>query len=240
MGNLYTNAEANRQGQNFGDEYFAELDMIEVIEKRKDGYESDVSDEGYDDGDDSRTKYESSDPTLRLTDEEYSSSGEDDQDFQPNRYQKRITKTGNNFSQLDGAEETDEVVDSEDKRSRRGGFSAPVGIVGPQTTKPPTQDQRFVSSRKLYGRTEDVYIMDAKSIGNIGRYLNHSCNPNVFVQNVFVDTHDLRFPWIAFFTSTSVRAGSELCWDYNYEVGSIPGKELYCSCGSDYCRGKLL
>ena len=98
--------------------------------------------------------------------------------------------------------------------------------------------------------------MDAKSIGNIGRYLNHSCNPNVFVQNVFVDTHDLRFPWIAFFTSTFVRAGGELCWDYNYEVisisglfvanlilskvGSIPGKELYCSCGSEYCRGKLL
>ena len=115
---------------------------------------------------------------------------------------------------------------------------------------------RFISTRKQYGRGEDVYIMDAKSIGNIGRYLNHSCNPNVFVQNVFVDTHDLRFPWIAFFASTFVRAGGELCWDYNYEVftikisylehvfcyqvGSIPGKELYCSCGSEYCRGKLL
>jgi len=29
--------------------------------------------------------------------------------------------------------------------------------------------------------------------------LQHSCDPNVFVQNVFVDTHDLRFPWVAFF-----------------------------------------
>ena len=47
MGNLYTSEEANKQGQNFGDEYFAELDMIEVIERRKDGYESDVSDEGF-------------------------------------------------------------------------------------------------------------------------------------------------------------------------------------------------
>ena len=82
--------------------------------------------------------------------------------------------------------------------------------------------------------------MDAKSIGNIGRYLNHSCNPNVFVQNVFVDTHDLRFPWISFFASAFIRAGQELSWDYNYEVGSIPGKELYCSCGSEQCRGKLL
>ena len=215
--------------------------MIEVIEKRKDGFESDDSDEGYDDDDDSREKYESSDPTLRLTDEEFSTSEEDDKDFQPNKYQKRVTKTGNHFNQLDGADEADEVVDSEnDNKSRRGGFSAPVGIAGPKAAKPPSEVQRFVSSRKLYGKTEDVYIMDAKSIGNIGRYLNHSCNPNVFVQNVFVDTHDLRFPWIAFFTMSSVKAGAELCWDYNYEVGSIPGKELYCSCGSDYCRGKLL
>ena len=28
--------------------------------------------------------------------------------------------------------------------------------------------------------------MDAKVIGNLGRYMNHSCRPNVFVQNVFV------------------------------------------------------
>ena len=47
VGNVYTSEEANKQGQNFGDEYFAELDMIEVVERRKDGYESDVSDEGY-------------------------------------------------------------------------------------------------------------------------------------------------------------------------------------------------
>ena len=119
--------------------------------------------------------------------------------------------------------------------TRRGGFSATVGIAGPKSFKPEKPPQkyvgyksviqiiyiichRFVSTRKQYGRGEDVYIMDAKSIGNIGRYLNHSCNPNVFVQNVFVDTHDLRFPWIAFFASTFVRAGGELCWDYNYEV----------------------
>ena len=154
------------------------------------------------------------------------------------RYSGREVYRKGQLSQLDGAAEVEEVLHvEENKKSRQGGFSAPVGIAGPQAA---SQSEKFVSSRKLYGKSEDLYIMDAKSIGNIGRYLNHSCNPNVFVQNVFVDTHDLRFPWIAFFTSTSVRAGQELCWDYNYEVGSIPGKELYCSCGSDYCRGKLL
>ena len=31
-------------------------------------------------------------------------------------------------------------------------------------------------------------------------FQQHSCSPNLYVQNVFVDTHDLRFPWVAFFT----------------------------------------
>ena len=37
VGNLYTNSEANQVGQDFGDEYFAELDMIETVERGKDG-----------------------------------------------------------------------------------------------------------------------------------------------------------------------------------------------------------
>ena len=52
--------------------------------------------------------------------------------------------------------------------------------------------EKHTSARKFFGEEEDVYIMDAKQIGNIGRYLNHSCKPNMFVQNCFVDTHDLR------------------------------------------------
>ncbi len=37
-----------------------------------------------------------------------------------------------------------------------------------------------------------------------------------------------------------IRAGSELTWDYNYEVGSVEGKVLLCCCGSTECRGRLL
>ncbi|PIK47036.1 SET domain, bifurcated 1a [Apostichopus japonicus] len=45
-----------------------------------------------------------------------------------------------------------------------------------------------------------------------GKVFNHSCSPNLFVQNVFVDTHDLRFPWVAFFAARGLRAGTELTW----------------------------
>ncbi|KAG8238414.1 hypothetical protein J437_LFUL002871 [Ladona fulva] len=99
---------------------------------------------------------------------------------------------------------------------------------------------KFRSIREIYGPGEYCYIMDAKNIGNVGRYLNHSCTPNVFVQNVFVDSHDLRFPWVAFFALTYITAGTELTWDYNYDVGSVPGKVMYCYCGSSDCRGRLL
>lgn len=39
---MLTEQEANENGKQFGDEYLAELDLIESIEQAKDGYESDV------------------------------------------------------------------------------------------------------------------------------------------------------------------------------------------------------
>ena len=44
VGKLYNNNEANTQGNNFGDEYFADLDLMECVEKNKEGYESDYED----------------------------------------------------------------------------------------------------------------------------------------------------------------------------------------------------
>ena len=44
VGNLYTGEESNSIGKNFGDEYFAELDLVENVEGHKEGWESDVVD----------------------------------------------------------------------------------------------------------------------------------------------------------------------------------------------------
>jgi len=91
-----------------------------------------------------------------------------------------------------------------------------------------------------YNNGNSEYTIDAKYRGNIGRFFNHSCNPNLFVQNVFVDTHDLRFPWISFFSQHFIKAGTELTWDYAYVVGSLPGKEVACYCDSVECKQRLL
>ncbi|XP_028326671.1 histone-lysine N-methyltransferase SETDB1-B-like isoform X3 [Gouania willdenowi] len=123
------------------------------------------------------------------------------------------------------------------------GGTVPGGLGGKSGQQGQTSgggDSTSRNTRLFFDGEESCYIIDAKIEGNLGRYLNHSCSPNLFVQNVFVDTHDLRFPWVAFFASKRIRAGTELTWDYNYEVGSVAGKVLLCCCGSTECRGRLL
>ncbi|XP_068866999.1 histone-lysine N-methyltransferase SETDB2 [Aphelocoma coerulescens] len=87
---------------------------------------------------------------------------------------------------------------------------------------------------------ENIYILDATKEGNVGRFLNHSCCPNLFAQSVFVETHNRSFPWVAFFTNRHVKAGTELTWDYGYKAGSMPETEISCQCGVQKCRKKTL
>jgi SET domain-containing protein len=89
-------------------------------------------------------------------------------------------------------------------------------------------------------KSPEMFIMDASFYGNVARYMNHSCSPNIFAQNVFIDTYDFRFPWIAFFAEISIKAGTELCWDYGYVVDSVEGRRLDCYCQTSKCRGRLL
>lgn len=118
----------------------------------------------------------------------------------------------------------------------------------------------FPLTRQFFGPNETEYLIDGKRFGNVGRFFNvrlccdqcrfsilfsfqsfqHSCEPNVFMQNVFIDTHDIRFPTLAFFTMRNVQAGTELRFDYNYNVGSIPTRVMYCKCRTKKCRGRLL
>ncbi|KAM4601942.1 histone-lysine N-methyltransferase SETDB2 [Polymixia lowei] len=110
--------------------------------------------------------------------------------------------------------------------------SAPViKVVSPE-------EAESEQSQKRCG-AEDVYYLDASQEGNVARFINHSCQPNLFVQNVFTDSHDPRFPVIAFFTSSVLKAGTELTWNYSPDPGSASGQDVPCLCGSDGCQGRL-
>ncbi|CAL8288387.1 unnamed protein product [Lota lota] len=85
---------------------------------------------------------------------------------------------------------------------------------------------------------EDVYYLDATKEGNVARFLNQSCRPNLFTQSVFTDTQDPGFPIVAFFTSRVIKAGTELTWKCSPDTGSAsPGQEVACQCGNEDCEG---
>ena len=60
-----------------------------------------------------------------------------------------------------------------------------------------------------------LYVRDAAVGGNVARYINHSCNPNCYVE-IFG-----RHIWIL--ASRPIRKGEELVYDYNTDgVAGIP------------------
>ncbi|XP_051798706.1 histone-lysine N-methyltransferase SETDB2-like isoform X2 [Acanthochromis polyacanthus] len=129
-------------------------------------------------------------------------------------------------------------------------------LVGGAEPTPPSagdQNQKVSMTTLLQVRTttniqkdlkrtmDDVCLIDASREGNVGRFINHSCQPNLFVQNVFTDSHDPSFPVVAFFTSRAVVAGTELTWDYGSDspASSPWQQEAVCLCGADGCRQRF-
>eukprot|EP00210_Caulerpa_lentillifera_P004802 g4584.t1 len=74
-------------------------------------------------------------------------------------------------------------------------------------------------------------VIDACRMGNAGRFMNHSCDPNCETQKWLVKG-DLR---VGFFTTRSVQAGEELTFNYNFQTE----KPIRCYCGSSNCTGSI-
>ncbi|XP_073678229.1 histone-lysine N-methyltransferase SETDB1-A isoform X2 [Garra rufa] len=245
-----------------GNEYLANLDFIEGVEKLKEGYES----EAYC----SDTEVENNKKTITMKTgplwkntlyKEDSSSGEErEESMELDTVQKEMEVCRTSLGEKKLSHKPHETSREAQKKLIRRTREAGEETSGPKRCFAIKSSQRRVKPiettgaknektrtavtgnniRRLFNGEESCYIIDARQEGNLGRFINHSCSPNLFVQNVFVDTHDLRFPWVAFFASKRIKAGTELTWDYNYEVGSVEGKVLLCCCGSLRCTGRLL
>lgn len=73
--------------------------------------------------------------------------------------------------------------------------------------------------------------VDATRKGGVGRFINHSCEPNCETQKWTVNGEVT----IGLFTKLDVAAGTELTFDYNFQrYGDKPVK---CLCGAPSCRG---
>ncbi|XP_029940545.1 histone-lysine N-methyltransferase EHMT1 [Salarias fasciatus] len=88
----------------------------------------------------------------------------------------------------------------------------------------------------LDDKPQDLYCIDARFYGNISRFLNHMCEPNLFACRVFTTHQDLRFPHIAFFASENIKAGEELGFNYGDHFWEVKSKLFSCECGSSRCK----
>ncbi|OHW90016.1 histone-lysine n-h3 lysine-36 specific [Colletotrichum incanum] len=74
-------------------------------------------------------------------------------------------------------------------------------------------------------------FVDATKKGNLGRFCNHSCNPNCYVDK-WVVGEKLR---MGIFSSRKIKAGEELVFNYNVDrYGADPQP---CYCGEPNCTG---
>ena len=74
-------------------------------------------------------------------------------------------------------------------------------------------------------------FVDATKKGNLGRFCNHSCNPNCYVDKWVVDDK-LR---MGIFAERKIKAGEELVFNYNVDrYGANPQP---CYCGEPNCTG---
>ncbi|CAK8539529.1 unnamed protein product [Lathyrus sativus] len=88
------------------------------------------------------------------------------------------------------------------------------------------------------------FTIDAAQFGNVGRFINHSCSPNLYAQNVLYDHHDNRVPHVMLFAAENIPPLQELAYDYNYMIDRVLDsngnvKKKFCYCGSVDCTGRL-
>jgi len=102
-----------------------------------------------------------------------------------------------------------------------------------------------------------MFTIDAYKYGNVSHFINHSCDPNLHVYSVWVETLDPRLPRIGLFAKRDIRASEELTFDYMMTSGysdstlispnryssdhsnSASMGRAYCACGADKCRKYL-
>ncbi|BAF15372.1 histone-lysine N-methyltransferase, H3 lysine-9 specific SUVH5 [Oryza sativa Japonica Group] len=91
---------------------------------------------------------------------------------------------------------------------------------------------------------EAGFAVDASKMGNFAKFINHSCTPNLYAQNVLYDHDDKSVPHIMFFACEDIPPRQELSYHYNYTIDQVHDangniKKKKCLCGSIECDGWL-
>ncbi|KAL4587109.1 hypothetical protein LXL04_011759 [Taraxacum kok-saghyz] len=108
--------------------------------------------------------------------------------------------------------------------------------------------ESFLSNQLGEAEDEDEaeaeFCVDAGRVGNVARFINHSCDPNLFVQCVLSSHRHLKLARILLFASDDIHPMQELTYDYGYALDSVVDnngtvRTLPCHCGTSECRNRL-
>ncbi|CAL5374387.1 unnamed protein product [Camellia sinensis] len=91
---------------------------------------------------------------------------------------------------------------------------------------------------------DEHFTIDAAQCGNVGRFINHICSPNLYAQNVLYDHEDKSKPHIMLFAAENIPPLKELTYHYNYFVDQVQDlngniKMKSCYCGAAECTDSL-
>ncbi|GKU95639.1 hypothetical protein SLEP1_g8972 [Rubroshorea leprosula] len=88
------------------------------------------------------------------------------------------------------------------------------------------------------------FTLDAAQYGNVARFINHSCSPNLYAQNVLYDHQDKRVPHVMLFATENITPLQELTYHYNCKIDQVYDaygntRKKSCFCGSSVCTGRI-
>ena len=114
------------------------------------------------------------------------------------------------------------------------------------TYKDPAKHNYILAVREFFGAKLLTTYVDATCVGNVGRFINHSCDPNLFVQPVRVEN---AVPHVALFALRDIPVFTELTYDYSggnstadcsltlpVDTNETNSFRKHCLCGSSQCR----
>ncbi|PKA49621.1 Histone-lysine N-methyltransferase SUVR5 [Apostasia shenzhenica] len=121
------------------------------------------------------------------------------------------------------------VVDAEaDKRNERYGSSGCSYIY---------DIDMHIDRMRCFSEEPVLCVIDANKYGNVSRFINHSCAPNLVSYLVLVDSMDCQLAHVGLFADRDIAFGEELAYDYRCKL--LRGDGLICHCGAPNCRGRL-
>lgn len=88
-----------------------------------------------------------------------------------------------------------------------------------------------IGSSYLFRMDED-HIVDATKMGNLARFINHSCDPNCIAKVITVGNESK----IVLYAKQDLKVGEEITYDYKFP---IEDEKIPCLCGAESCRGTL-